>query len=250
MANIPKIYINRDFNTQLSFLLNDLQTYLKVPKNLTNYSDLLVYPDIHIINRHEEKKNKSFQIGIDQIKQLQKELFFYPLTFTYQTGIIFFAQDLTTEAQNSMLKMLEEVKSHTLLYLLVDNEKNILKTVLSRCQLIYCNTNSSSSICNTNSNNNDEKSDEITTFINSNIVEKFLFIDKLVAEDKEQNNKIDDFLSNLLLYHKNFIELETKDLKKSQEHINRIKSIQIAQYRIKVNANKKSSLKNMALSIN
>lgn len=88
------------------------------------------HPDI-IWVRQEKDKNS---ISINQIRDMQAEIKVKP----YQAGKrIYFierAQTLTEQAQNALLKTLEEPPPHTLIFLLADNTNALLPTVLSRCQ--------------------------------------------------------------------------------------------------------------------
>lgn len=77
-------------------------------------------------------------IGIDQIHQLQEIL---GLIRYYQAGrrlvLIERAGTLTTEAQNSLLKLLEEPPEATTLILITDQLTALLPTIRSRCQAVH-----------------------------------------------------------------------------------------------------------------
>lgn len=75
-------------------------------------------------------------IGIEEIKQLQKQLLLKPIRGDKKAIIISDAQSLTTEAQNALLKVLEEPPVHTVFILLSSSEETLLPTVLSRCTII------------------------------------------------------------------------------------------------------------------
>lgn len=86
-----------------------------------------------IVVRPEEKPS----IGIEQVQQLQHQL---QLSISRpgvtRVVIIDQADSLTPEAQNALLKTVEEPPRHTLILLIVVNNEAILPTVRSRCQLI------------------------------------------------------------------------------------------------------------------
>lgn len=88
--------------------------------------------DITIIEKDETKQS----LGIDDVKQMQKKLFLKPLHSKTKAVILEDAQSLTTEAQNAMLKVLEEPPEHTLLILSADSEEGLLPTIQSRCQIV------------------------------------------------------------------------------------------------------------------
>lgn len=92
--------------------------------------------DIHRLISKEE----SLSIGISDIKPWQRELFLTPLTSPYTIGIIPNAHLLTIEAQNALLKTLEEPPTHTRIYIESQSSSTLLPTVLSRCQIIQLTT--------------------------------------------------------------------------------------------------------------
>ncbi len=80
-------------------------------------------------------------IGIAQIRELQKRLFLAPYRSLYTVGILMEAQKLTIEAQNALLKTLEEPPPHVLLIVETANSHTLLPTILSRCQIIDLGSN-------------------------------------------------------------------------------------------------------------
>ncbi len=76
-------------------------------------------------------------IGIADVRNLQKVLFFAPLRGKTKAVIIKNAEKLTVEAQNSLLKILEEPPNNTIIILTAENRDFLLPTVLSRCNIIY-----------------------------------------------------------------------------------------------------------------
>ncbi|OGC68679.1 hypothetical protein A2415_01865 [candidate division WWE3 bacterium RIFOXYC1_FULL_39_7] len=89
-------------------------------------------PDILIISTEKEKKN----IGIGQVKIAIK--FLQEKPFSHENKILIFdkAERLTTEAQNALLKTLEEPPEFALIFLLTPTASALLETVQSRCKKI------------------------------------------------------------------------------------------------------------------
>lgn len=81
-------------------------------------------------------KEESPTIGISDIRGWQKELFLTPLNSPYTIGVIPNAELLTIEAQNALLKTLEEPPTHTRIYIESQTSSSLLPTILSRCQMI------------------------------------------------------------------------------------------------------------------
>lgn len=73
--------------------------------------------------------------GVDDVRSLRKRISIKPQKTRYV--IIDQAQNLTTQAQNALLKTLEEPPENTLIILIAPNTDFLLPTVLSRCQIIF-----------------------------------------------------------------------------------------------------------------
>src|SRR5579871_6137184 len=76
-------------------------------------------------------------IGIEEIRNFQKQLALKPFKGQDKAAIIDNAQTLTREAQNALLKTLEEPPAHTFLILSAENDDNFLATVISRTSVKY-----------------------------------------------------------------------------------------------------------------
>ena len=75
-------------------------------------------------------------IGITLVRNWQKQLLLMPTSSPYAAGVIESAELLTTEAQNALLKTLEEPPIHTRIYMEAQYENSFLPTILSRCHII------------------------------------------------------------------------------------------------------------------
>lgn len=76
-------------------------------------------------------------IGIEEIRNLQKTLFLKPLKKEGRKAtIIKNAESLTVEAQNALLRVLEEPPPDTFIILITVNIDLLLTTILSRCKII------------------------------------------------------------------------------------------------------------------
>jgi DNA polymerase-3 subunit delta' len=74
------------------------------------------------------------EIGIDDIRGLQRIANLPPYEGKYKVFIIHDAEYLSTEAANSLLKVLEEPPQSVVWLLLVADEERLLPTIISRCQ--------------------------------------------------------------------------------------------------------------------
>lgn len=84
----------------------------------------------------EAIKQTSQSIGIEEIKKIQKTLFLKPIKSKIKAVIIEDAQLLTPEAQNALLKVLEEPPAQTIIVLGSASKEALLPTIHSRCQII------------------------------------------------------------------------------------------------------------------
>jgi DNA polymerase-3 subunit delta' len=75
-------------------------------------------------------------IGIDAIRAVQSFLLTPPIKSEQKRVVVMDAHTLTIEAQNSMLKMLEEPQAYAQLVLITSAQDLLLATIQSRCQII------------------------------------------------------------------------------------------------------------------
>ncbi|MCA9390135.1 hypothetical protein KC571_01920 [candidate division WWE3 bacterium] len=80
--------------------------------------------------------NENGSITIDTIRSLKEWAYLKPFSQDEKIAVIVDAQQTTIEAQNALLKLLEEPPRQTILLLHIDDEKNVLPTILSRCEHI------------------------------------------------------------------------------------------------------------------
>lgn len=126
------------------------------------------------------------KLGIEQARQIKSHLSTKPHSLKGKIVILENASSLTTEAQNALLKILEEPPKKTLIILSVNSESDLIDTVTSRCEITRLQ----------GSENLQQVTGEIEKLLNSKIGQRFEYIEKL--KDKEQ------FLKNLTLYfHQN-----------------------------------------------
>ena len=76
-------------------------------------------------------------IKIDQIRNMQKTILEKPIISSKKVYIINDADLMTKEAQNCLLKTLEEPQEYVVIILIASNENNILATVKSRCTKLF-----------------------------------------------------------------------------------------------------------------
>lgn len=80
---------------------------------------------------------KGGQILVDQVREIRERLLFRPLESKTRVVIMDNAHDLTPQASNAFLKILEEPPMGNIFVLVASSEASLLPTVVSRCQRIY-----------------------------------------------------------------------------------------------------------------
>lgn len=88
------------------------------------------HPDLRII------RPDGAQIKIDQIRELQQQIFYQPLEGPRKIYILANAERLNDYAANSLLKTLEEPPAASTLILLTENVESIIPTIRSRSQIL------------------------------------------------------------------------------------------------------------------
>ena len=90
-------------------------------------------PDYYEIGLQEDENS----IKIDTIRQMQKRVQELPIVSNKKVYIIDDSEYMTKDAQNCLLKTLEEPPEFVTIILIVSNENMILNTIKSRCLKIY-----------------------------------------------------------------------------------------------------------------
>lgn len=75
-------------------------------------------------------------IGIDDIRRLQRAVFVKPYEGRKKVSIIRQGERMTVQAQNCLLKILEEPPGVGVIVITAMNRANMLPTILSRCQIL------------------------------------------------------------------------------------------------------------------
>lgn len=105
---------------------------------LTGWQKGSFNPNLLIIKPEIEEKDgisKEKEIKIEAIKKLQKDFSLTSFDKNYRVAIIRSAQKLNISAQNALLKILEEPPKNTMIILVAEDEKKLLPTIISRCQI-------------------------------------------------------------------------------------------------------------------
>jgi len=98
-----------------------------------------IHADVHLISLATSVPEGGLPrvaIGIDRIKQVQRETNFTPYEGRFRVIIVDGAEHLSEEASNSLLKTLEEPPDRVVILVLATNTSQLLPTLISRCQVL------------------------------------------------------------------------------------------------------------------
>lgn len=145
----------------------------------TNHPDLLRF-------RAGEK------LGIAEAKKIKGFFSLKPYSAKGRVVVIEDASALTTEAQNALLKTLEEPPEEAILILGANSNANFLPTILSRCQIIHLDATSDDTLVY-----HSKYAEDLNKLLNSSLEERFKYVEKL--KEKE------DFLRFLIFYFRQLL---------------------------------------------
>ncbi|MBQ7089195.1 MAG: AAA family ATPase [Clostridia bacterium] len=80
-----------------------------------------------------EVGGEGVSLSVDTIRRLREDAFLLPNESAYRVMILAEAQTMTPQAQNALLKILEEPPAHLLFILTCDTRTALLETIRSRC---------------------------------------------------------------------------------------------------------------------
>jgi len=97
-------------------------------------SNFLKEKDIYPIDVSKPAYEKA--MGIEDVRNIQKKILLKPFKGKTKAVIIQAYENITTEAQNALLKILEEPPSNTIIIISTQKKELLLPTIISRCKII------------------------------------------------------------------------------------------------------------------
>lgn len=174
-------------------------------------------------------------LGIEDVRNIQKKIFLKPLKGARKAIILNISKGATIDAQNSMLKLLEEPPPSSIIILLTDNYHNFLPTILSRAKIIEI-----------------KNEIEIDTKSINQILEiegegDALYLAQLVS--KEKDDAI-NFLEQAILGAREIMMEDLDDKQKALGLRKVIHKLELTHYDLKTtNANTRLALENLFLNL-
>lgn len=80
-------------------------------------------------------------IGIEDIRRLREKIYLKPIRSVIKLSVIHVEEGITNEAQNALLKLLEEPPNNTAVIITAPKKELFLATVISRCKIITLTQN-------------------------------------------------------------------------------------------------------------
>lgn len=90
-----------------------------------------IHPDVA-----EESGNGPRSFHVDQVRRVKTDAYIRPNEGRAKVYLLKNAQDMTAQAQNALLKVIEEPPGEVYFILMVDNRSRLFSTILSRCTQI------------------------------------------------------------------------------------------------------------------
>jgi len=90
------------------------------------------YPDLAVIQAEKEGGT----LKVEQIRAIRQSLVLKPYQGSYRVALFLRFQEANANAQNALLKTLEEAPSYVVLILTADTPEQLLPTILSRCEVL------------------------------------------------------------------------------------------------------------------
>lgn len=161
-------------------------------ENITNYDH--AHPGLYVLTSNDHKK----PISISEVRNLNDKIWHTTLSSTKQKVIIINRVDnITDSAANALLKNLEDMPKDTTVILTATNLDNVIPTILSRSQPIYCMTDKQNAIDHLvkNYNINQAKSKQYLDISNNKL---YMAIRNLSESSYEESKYIHSMASQFL----------------------------------------------------
>lgn len=221
------------------------------------------HPDFVLIDTDD---GKSIKIG--QIRLIQEQISEKPIVSDKKVYIINNSDLMTVEAQNCLLKTLEEPPEYATIILILSNENKLLNTIKSRCTKIAFQKLSDNELIKWAKINNIDVNSDLLTTCNGSIsnlinlkdnVESYQALNTILEAFPKKDivdiwNSADilykskENINNLLDYF-NVIFLDKLRSTKDKKYINTIKIVELTKKKLSSNANYDMCIDNLLLKL-
>jgi len=168
----PVVIAKLLISTNQEKIIGEIEAILGEKELKNPHPDLLYFPS-------------NSKLGIEQARMIKEHFSLKPYSAKGRAVVLEDASNLTIEAQNALLKTLEELPEYALFILGVDSDYKLLPTVISRCQIVRFQGIGDRV-------QEESYTEDIEKLIRSSTQARFEYIEKL--KNREQ------FLHSLILY--------------------------------------------------
>ncbi|MBQ9441326.1 MAG: hypothetical protein IJU54_02915 [Alphaproteobacteria bacterium] len=162
---------------------NIIYDYLKIDNTNIYHIKNNTYPDFLFISKNPNDNN----IPIETIRNINDFVYLSPIISNKKAIIINNINNMTINASNAFLKILEEPPQNILLVLTTNKLFSVLPTIISRCIKEKVKYSSSNDITDYLQNKNNDFINDSINYLNSNIMFDYDFI-------KQYSNNVYDFV--------------------------------------------------------
>lgn len=222
-------------------------------------------PDFNIIK-------SDGKIKIDQIRQMLEKVYEKPIISEKKVYIIDNAETMTVEAQNCLLKTLEEPPEYIVIILITSNESNLINTIKSRCLKLTFNPLENSELKQYFENNinfqnisetmletfegsigkalkvqeKQELYNNIETTLNNFYCNSVIELINNATEIYKEKENISEILEYLNIY---FLKKAKEEYNKAGKYVNAIQIIENTKKRLVYNSNYDMTIDNLLINI-
>lgn len=155
------------------------------------------------------------KLGIGEARKIKEHFYLKPYSLKGKVVIIEDASVMTPEAQNALLKTLEEPPEEAILILGAPSDANLLPTILSRCEIVILTP---SEVEGEGSLANASTYQDIEKLINSSREDRFEYIEKLKDKKEFLFALLQYFHKQLMFTRSNLLRLNfLKDLLQAEQ---------------------------------
>jgi len=205
-----------------------ITSYLQQDQEIKKLADEFQIDSKNVLDYFEITPQKK-QISIDQIREIKRHIWQKPAKAKVKFVAVKDADMLTTEAQNALLKLLEEPPSHAVIVLATQSRQKLLSTIRSRTVEI-------------NTTIPKKRLSENFEFPDSNFGEALTALSQVKNPKEWIDRQIENYYQTLIL------EISKNNTDKIVAVLTKIENLSYSKKLIEANVNAKFVLFNLALS--
>jgi DNA polymerase III delta prime subunit len=176
-------------------------------------------------------------MGIEDVRNIQKTILLKPFRGQTKAVILDLYKGITLEAQNALLKMLEEPPNNTIMVITTTNKETILPTIISRCKVVVLQEKELKLIGTDLS----RFQNDLEILTNATVGDK-LKLAELLTKDKADSSQ---WLEKMAIFLKKMLEQENNNFR----YLNFFKELQRTYKIVKsTNVSQRTAMENLFLS--